>query len=139
MSLAGTWFNELNSTMILDDDGVGNLSGTYESRVGVPLGPCRLIGRYDTDTDAPGTALGFVVVWQTEAINANATTTWSGQYQVVDGEEQIFTMWLLSVVNAEDTDWNSIEVGQDIFTRFERSDAEIGRFRGKRAASHPIK
>jgi hypothetical protein len=95
-------------------------------------------GRYDTGADAPGTALGFVVVWQTDAHNANAATTWSGQYQVVDGEEQIFTMWLLSIVNPDDTDWNSIETGQDVFTRTERSEAEIARFRGMRAASHPI-
>jgi hypothetical protein len=57
----------------------------------------------------------------------------------VDGEDQIFTMWLLSIVNADDTDWNSIEAGQDVFTRVERSDTETARFRGKRTASNPIK
>lgn len=135
MGLAGTWYNELNSTMILEDDGSGNLRGTYESAVGLQLGQCSLTGRYDTGSNAPGTALGFMVVWQTANVNANAVTTWSGQFQVVDGKEQIFTMWLLSIVNDKDSDWNSIEVGQDLFTRNRRSDMQVAAPSSKRGAS----
>ncbi|HSL07478.1 MAG TPA: avidin/streptavidin family protein, partial [Pseudonocardiaceae bacterium] len=34
------------------------------------------------------TALGWAVLWLNAARNSHSVTTWSGQYQIVNGEEK---------------------------------------------------
>lgn len=116
MNIEGVWFNELNSVVEFIVDGI-TLSGTYQSKVGDVSGIYNLTGQLNLSTET-GQALGFVVLWQNEHMDSNAVTSWSGQAQIVDGEEKIVTTWLLTAEQKNsDNDWKSTLIGQDIFTR----------------------
>ncbi|WP_340067088.1 avidin/streptavidin family protein [Ascidiimonas aurantiaca] len=115
MSLDGEWFNELGSCMTLTTNG-NSITGTYQTAVGDASGTYNLVGR--TDAQSGGSqAVGFVVVWQNDYGNSKSVTTWSGQYQSIDGEEIIVTTWLLTQETEVSSDWKSTLVNKDVFTR----------------------
>jgi len=96
MTVAGTWYNELGSVMALNIS-ASALSGSYQSAVGNANGVYALTGGLDTLPNSGGQALGFVVAWVNQYYgSSNSVTTWSGQYQVIGGIEQINTLWLLT-------------------------------------------
>lgn len=137
MSLAGKWYNELGSRMVLRV-AKGAISGTYTSAVG-PDGvkgvPFPLTGRLDTsvkpDKSQPPTAVGFVVIWT----RFGSVTTWSGQF--VEHGAVILTTWLLTETVGEGQGWQSTEVGQDVFTRTQPSPAEVESLLAKWSMSYP--
>lgn len=132
MGVIGTWYNELGSTMALQQTGVaGQLTGTYESGVGTS-GQFGVTGSYDTAENT----LGFVVTWNNGITNRASTTTWCGQY-FDDGAETLVTTWLLCETTEETDTWQSTLVGQDQFFRTQPSPAEIEAKRKLRAPAHP--
>ena len=117
-SLAGDWYNQLGSKMILTVQANGGLSGTYESAVGRASGPYILTGRYDASPPSgSGISVGWVVTYRNQKRNANSTATWSGQYFHGSGGERILTHWLLTQSTPPDEVWKSTNLGTDTFTR----------------------
>lgn len=138
MGIGGTWYNELGSTMTLatgvpgPGTPLGPLSGTYQSGVGTS-GQFASVGSYDPNNNT----LGFVVTWNNGTVERSSTTTWCGQYFYNGGNETLITMWLLCESTAQSATWDSTLVGQDVFTRFPPSQAEIDAKRAVRAPAHP--
>jgi hypothetical protein len=124
MDITGRWYNELNSTMYLEVTGK-RLSGWYITAVGDAAGPYELIGYLDVTDDTP--TLGWTVTWQNSKKQAHSVTTWCGQAQPVDGQDQIDTTWLLvrSTVDAED--WEATMISKDLFKRVKSTEDEVRR------------
>ena len=116
MQLDGKWYNELGSLMDLTVDG-GLVTGTYHTGVGEATGRYPITGAVDTDPIGHNQAVGLVVVWQNDQGSAHSVTTWSGQLQVIKGQEVLKTTWLLTRETKPDLDWQSTLVGTDIFLR----------------------
>lgn len=118
MPLEGTWFNELGSTMTINGVTPAGFSGTYQTAVsttGCAQGVFTLIGISDTDAD--GTSVAFAVAWTNGSSQCHSVTAWSGQLQIINGEEQIIATWLLTMETDPSQDWASTLVGRDVFTR----------------------
>jgi Avidin family len=115
-NLNGTWYNELGSLMTIETNG-NVISGTYQTAVGDAKGIYYLVGLTDTD-NAASQAVGWVVVWQNQYGDSGSVTSWSGQYQVVNGVPTIVTTWLLTMETNPQDDWQSTLVGQDVFTPY---------------------
>lgn len=101
------WRNQRGSTMVLTDDGKGNLTGEYTTVVGcdqVVGKPQKLFGTTN------GSAISFTVNWACSSI-----TSWTGQRVNAD---KINTLWLLSVSSADpEKDFKNNVAGSDVFTR----------------------
>lgn len=123
MNLNGKWYNELGSSMTLTVNG-NSITGTYQTTVGDASGIYDLVGRTDTDNDT-SQAIGFVVVWQNQYGSSDSVTTWSGQYQIINGVDTIVTTWLLTQETDPDDDWASTMVNKDLFTRVAPIEEEI--------------
>src|ERR1700679_3314960 len=128
MSLVGTWNNELGSKMDIDSDDNGIIIGKYWSNVGENnmIGPFRLHGLWTTNEKSEVGSIGFIVVWD----SYNSVTTWSGQLQ--DGN--ILTTWLLTKITDKHENWESTEIGFDVFTKSNISNKLIM----SKKISHPI-
>jgi len=125
--LSGHWYNQLGSNMALTADENGGLHGKYHSAVGEAEDFYILTGRFDTSPPSDeGISVGWVVTWRNRKLNANSTTTWSGQYFDV-GEERILTQWLLTSSTEPKSAWKSTNLGYDTFTRNKPSAAEIAK------------
>jgi hypothetical protein len=122
-NLNGTWYNELGSIMTIETNG-NTISGIYQTAVGAATGIYNLIGQTDTDNDA-SQAAGWIVVWQNQYGSTDSVTTWSGQFQLVNGIPTIVTTWLLTQETNPEDDWHSTFVGQDIFTTVQKSQEQI--------------
>ena len=136
--LDGKWYNELGSCMNLITTLDGTLTGTYESAVGNAEYSYVLAGRYDTLTDRR--SLGWTVTWVNERhFSSKSTTCWSGQYQIQPQtqEPQILTTWLLTVQTTPEEDWNSTNVGFDVFTRISPTSEQSTKAKQKARISHP--
>jgi hypothetical protein len=75
-----------------------SISGKYHTAVGTAEGCYDLVGNIDTDgdPDSRGQAIAWVVLWKNDYLNSHSVTAWSGQYQVINGVEEIETLWLLT-------------------------------------------
>ena len=135
MSLSGTWYNELGSEMHVEQDG-SSVSGTYRTGVGHAPGEYALVGLTDAKPLPRSQALAFVVVWSNGSRGASATS-WSGQYQTIDGEETITATWLLTLETVPNADWSSTIVGVDVFTRRKPPEETIARRARQSTWSHP--
>lgn len=130
--IAGEWYNQLGSKMILEVDNKpdGGLSGKYNSAVGNADDFYILAGRFDTEPPAyGGVSVGWTVTYRNEIHpNAHSTATWSGQY-FDNGpdfdKERILTHWLLTTSQPTKYTWKSTNVGHDTFTRDKPCPAEI--------------
>ena len=130
--LAGKWYNELGSYMILDVDDDGGLAGIYYSAVGEAENEYILTGRYDADPPAgEGVSVGWVVTFRNSELNANSTTTWSGLYfnDAIGQGGRILTQWLLTSSTLPEDIWKSTNIGTDTFTRTKPSAADIAKAR----------
>ena len=136
MTIGGMWYNELGSEIMLSVDGIA-VTGTYQTAVGNAQGIYQLVGGVDTEPSNQGQAIGFAVAWVNAYGSANSVTTWSGQWQLVDGEETITTMWLLTTETDTPFDWNATLVGKDVFTRYQPAPAQIAQRSKSIAWSHP--
>ncbi|NEP56228.1 MAG: hypothetical protein F6K31_04280 [Symploca sp. SIO2G7] len=140
MSVEGTWYNELGSMMILSITGT-SITGTYQTAVGDASGIYQLVGSFDVggNPSAAGQAIAWVVVWSNQAKgNSHSVTAWSGQYQIIDGVEEIETMWLLTSEMPTNFDWAATQINKDVFTRSAPPPETIVRASKKRMPAHPI-
>lgn len=115
MNLNGTWYNELGSVMELAVNGK-MITGIYHTAVGNAAGDYDLIGQVDTDNDQ-SQAIGFVVIWNNSYGSSDSVTAWSGQAQIINGNDTIVTTWLLTSETDVDDDWHSTIINKDIFLR----------------------
>lgn len=136
MSIDGTWYNELGSKMEITSDGA-TISGTYQTAVGYAQNTYALIGWINTEPSQGGQATGWTVMWTNDSGSSNSVTTWSGQLQEVQGQEEIVTFWLLTSEQLPQNDWAATNIGQDTFTRTAPSSEQIAIARKRRGFSHP--
>lgn len=110
IDLVGTWINELQSTMKIDQFADGKFSGIYSSKVSENERPVEgfLSGVVAGDT------IGFVVSWKP---TFDSVTSWSGKLLATDqGAPYIYTLWYLSRGVAGPADWwQSFLAGSDTF------------------------
>lgn len=133
---SGIWYNELGSQMQLNVSG-GNVWGWYYSAVGVAQATYPLSGQINTKPYPFSQVLGWAVAWTNAYQNAHSVTAWSGQYQTVDGDEEIIAFWLLTNEMPEQQDWEATLIGKDVFTRTKPTQEQIEKTRKRKAKSHP--
>jgi hypothetical protein len=134
---SGHWYNELGSQMELNISG-SNVWGWYYSAVGLAAYTYPLAGQINTQPYPFSQVLGWAVAWTNAYQNAHSVTTWSGQYQTVDNQEEIIAFWLLTSETPEEADWAATNVGRDVFTRTMPAADEIGKNLKRTAKSHPF-
>lgn len=132
----GVWYNELGSDMVLNVSGA-SVWGTYYSAVGDATRRYDLAGQIDPQPGPSGQALGWTVAWANPYRNAHSATSWSGQYQVLAGNEEIVALWLLTRETAPEDDWASTQVNKDVFTRQRPQPEEIEANRRRVPPPHP--
>ena len=115
VNFSGTWNNKLGSTMELEVDAHGNVTGMYRTAVGAP-------GKYE---EFPlrgftnGDLISFVVNWG----RYGSMTAWVGQQTADTGgsDERIETLWHLaknvSERNENNSLWGAFLTGTNTFTR----------------------
>ena len=108
VDFAGTWKNELKSTMTLVQTG-DTLSGEYESAVS--SGGGTTVGNLQGYVD--GDLIAFVVHWR----DFEAITAWVGQLVPNKSPDTINTLWQMTKQVASGEEWSSINSGADEFTR----------------------
>jgi hypothetical protein len=136
MPLDGDWYNELKSKMVLSVKGA-DITGHYHTEVGDATGIYELRGRVDTK-GGRSRAIGFVVSWENEHGRSESVTTWSGEVETNDqGEDRIFTTWLLTKETDPANNWKSTLVRQDVFSRTPPDPAKVTRVRMLKPRSHP--
>ncbi len=133
----GCWYNELGSTLNITevDYEAGVFKGCYNSAVGDAKKEYLAVGRFDKT--AAG-VIGWTVSWQNAYLTSHSLTAWSGQLQEdKNGEAVILTTWLLTQKTKPENDWDSTNVGEDIFRRCQprKEVTETAELRCKR--SHP--
>jgi hypothetical protein len=133
---SGLWYNELGSMMQLNVSG-GNVWGWYYSAVGTAKATYPLSGQINPQPYPFSQVLGWAVAWTNAYANAHSSTSWSGQYQTVDNQEEIVAFWLLTSETQEQDDWEATLVGKDVFTRRMPAPADVDKARKKTAKSHP--
>lgn len=118
MSLEGIWYNQLGSTLTINEVQKGGFTGTYKTEVstsGCAKGVFPLVGR--TNISRTKQSVGFVVSWKNELSDCNSVTAWSGQLQNVNHEDQLVTTWLLTVGTDPKDNWKSTFLNKDTFKR----------------------
>lgn len=133
MDIQGVWYNELGSNLVVKASGQ-LLAGSYESAVGSSQGVYQMSGMIDP-VQTSGQTFGMVVVWNNSTSDLQSTTTWCGQLQMINGQETLTTMWLLNQASAPSENWESMLIGQDVFTRNQPS----GETAKKAMQKHPYK
>ncbi|XP_035224149.1 uncharacterized protein LOC118196794 isoform X1 [Stegodyphus dumicola] len=114
--LSGVWVNELNSTMTIVNLPFNKITGQYrtavESNPGAAAFTSNLTGAFLPFED--GSLLSFTVLYN----NGSSLTSWVGQCLVCDGQEIIFTTWVLQRAVRNPTEqWMDTLVRQNTFTR----------------------
>ena len=119
MQIDGTWVNQNGSTVELEADELGKLSGYYCSRKGRSAAGKRypLVGQVNDEV------IAFQVNWQDDEDNLQSITSFSGRLGR-DGEgEFVHTVWVL-VRQWEDEErtrptgaWNAFLTNSDVFRR----------------------
>ena len=139
MSLAGIWYNELGSEMVLHIDWK-RLTGTFVTGVGGIEGTYKLVGMADPNPSSAGQAFGFVISWaQDMESKATSVTVWSGQYQIIKNQEQLTTTWLMTTETEASDDWASTLIGHDIFRREVPSEVDINWRKKRGPSAYPVR
>lgn len=142
MPISGTWFNELNSAMELSvsesPNGGSVITGIYKSQVGAADGIYNLSGITDEGTGDATPNIGFSVSWVNPTNgNSNSVTSWSGQLQIVNGQEIITAFWLLTQETNPTNNWSATRIGEDVFTRNPPTPEQIESRLSKGSLPHP--
>jgi avidin family protein len=115
-ALEGKWCNELGSNMELSVNG-DDITGKYVTAVGDADGYYEIRGRRIIENDG-SQVIGFVVAYKNAKHgNSHSVATWSGQLQIIDGQETITTLWLLTRKTAPKDNWTATQVNKNVFTR----------------------
>ena len=123
MQLAGVWENEHGSIMEITVQD-GKIEGSYSSHTG-DTGTYRVLGLADPKPIGGSQTFAFAVSWRPlDAHAAGSGDHWVsgfvGQLQVIDGEETLTTMWLLTKPTTPEENWTSILIDKSIFKRRDR-------------------
>ncbi len=117
-SIAGTWYGQRGSRLELILTHAGHLEGRYyTANNDEAQGVFDLIGMSDTRSFGGSRSVGFVVCWNNEYVNQHSVTAWSGQHQMINGEEVLTTNWLLTRETSPEQGWAATMVGSDTFKR----------------------
>ena len=122
MQLDATWINQNGSTVELESDDTGRLTGFYCSRKGRAASG----KRYPLFGQQNGDVLTFYVDWQDADDNLCSITSFSGRLaRDPEGRNIIHTVWVLAR-QWEDTErtrptgtWNAFLTNSDVFRRLE--------------------
>jgi hypothetical protein len=136
MTIEGSWYNELGSTMEIRQEG-STISGTYCTAVGDAEGTYSLLGQINIKPSQGGQAVAWCVVWTNTSGHSDSTTSWCGQYQTVEGIEEISTFWLLTSEQLPANDWRATNIGQDTFSRSKPTPEQMASANKRKATSHP--
>jgi Avidin family len=138
MDLSGIWSNQLHSTVTLDDDSKGGLTGTIVCASGEFAGfDFPLVGFYDPAPRLTSTAVAFVTNWANSDANGHSVTAWSGQYDA-DTDTIVATWMLTAETGVDPTDeWHSTLIGQDHFSRENRVLSRPTAVASHHSSSHP--
>lgn len=134
MDITGRWYNELGSTLLIQEVQNGIVQGLYSTVVsshGCAEGVFVVSGV--TDTDSGGQAVAFSVAWQNGRCSCKSVTAWSGQ--IVD--DHISAFWLLTQETEPTQNWQSTIIGQDVFTRSQPQPEDIATKQRILRRSHP--
>ncbi len=115
--LSGTWYGRHGSRLELTVRHDGTIEGTFFAPGDGAAGAFPLVGLSDPRSFEGSRSFGFVVVWNNDYVNQHSATSWSGQYQIVNGEELLTTNWLLTRETPPDECWAATMVGSDTFRR----------------------
>lgn len=99
------WKNQRGSTLVLNNNGRGTLTGTFTTAVGCGAGIARPIA---------GTYNGFAVSFTANFGTCQSITAWNGMLFTAS-PMQIQTLWYLTT--AGPPQWNSTIAGADTFTK----------------------
>jgi hypothetical protein len=139
MGLVGTWYNELGSTLVINQVQGGVLSGSYQTAVsssGCAQGAFYVAGV--TDTDSGGHNVGFAVSWNNGNSQCASVTAWSGQLLAdSNGNPYITVFWLLTVETQAADSWSATHIGQDLFTQTQPPEHEVAQKSNTVRRSHP--
>ena len=137
-SVSGVWYNEFGSKVILEINGA-SVSGSYFRDSEAESTAYHINGALDPFPSENGRAIGFVVTWVNRFENANSVTAWSGQYEMIDGQEYIFTQWLLTQAPVDGENWSSPLSSQATFTREQPMPEVIARRLKRGPVPHPLR
>jgi hypothetical protein len=120
MQLAGVWENEHGSIMEITVED-GRIEGLYSSHTG-EVGTYRVVGLADPEPGDGSQTFAFVICWRpldSQAVESGGhwVSAFVGQLQMIDGEETLTTMWLLTKPTPPEKNWTSMLVDKSIFKR----------------------
>ncbi len=113
-----SWQNQSGSTMTINIDTSGNVTGHYINRAsgtGCQGTPYVLNGRVN------GNFIAFSVAWSNATANCNSVTGWAGYAQAVGSNVEIVTNWNLAYQGGSGS---QIGQGSDTFTYVPQSSTE---------------
>ena len=111
-SLAGTWRNQLGSTLTIEVERQSGLRGTFQAAVGsIPDKAYPLAGFVDTRPFGQECVFGFVVDWT----DSHSVTVWTGRLDME--KDTVDATWLMTSETGSPGGWNSTLVGHDVFRR----------------------
>lgn len=136
MTLAGEWWNELGSKLIINPSSSNPrlFDGSYHTAVGTAQQrDYALVGTCDNFGGTSQT-VGWAVAFDPpdppepgKTPNGPTTCAWSGQLQVARGGlEYIVSTWILTGATERADNWTSTTVGKDYFFRSFPSPEMIG-------------
>lgn len=120
--ICGTWTNEFGSTLEIGPVAPdGSFRGLYRSHTGA-TGEYPVEGFTDPEPDGSGQTVVFSVSWRSRVGAYDSSWHWAsgfaGLYSVVDGKEQIKTLYLLQQeATASTPDWMATAVFPSTFGR----------------------
>lgn len=120
--LTGTWRNQLNSNMTIQAITGNSFTGSYHTAVESTSGAARLTSKISgmIKSVENGKLIGFNVLWNRGA----SLTAWVGQCMVCDGQEKIYTTWVLRSYLPAKKRWMTTRINQDTFYRVENPSQE---------------
>ena len=123
-SVAGTWYNELCSEIIIDElsEGPGRIRGCYKTAFGtfrrINFTPWWGRTTYRETIQRVRFLLQCSGTMNLAAsIGIPPRPAWSGQRIKLNGEPTISTTWLLTTQKTSEDLWSATNIGTNVFTR----------------------
>ncbi len=120
MQLAGVWENEHGSIMEITVQ-EGRIEGSYSSHTG-DTGTYRVLGLADPAPDEGTQTFSFAVSWRpldghADGAGEHWVSGFVGQLQLINGEETLTTMWMLTKPTTPEENWTSMLIDKSVFKR----------------------
>jgi hypothetical protein len=120
VDLRGSWVNQNNSVLWIDQQSEGQISGRFSSQKGRAAKGVE----YAVRGCVNGELASFAVNFRDGDANLSAITSFSGRYvRGADGTERLHTMWILARQYEDEAKskptqaWNSFITNSDVFER----------------------